>query len=110
MSYFDVEDDKRSALPAYIARKDCERINRENEILWSPKQKESAKQFKALVDEAFFRRRTFLNFREKFIAVKVEAPSKIDMISQEYRNVLNYAKTHGINVKTGKASIIFECK
>ena len=110
MSYYDVDEDSRSALPAFIARKDCERINRENEILWSPKQKESAKQFKALVDEAFFRRRTFLNFREKFIAVKVEAPQKMDMISSEYRAVLAYAAANNIKVKAGKSSIIFECK
>jgi hypothetical protein len=110
MSYYDVDEDKRSAMPGFLARQDCERLNRENEILWSPAQKAAAKQFKMLVDEAFFRRRTFLNYREKFIAVKVEAPKKIDMISPEYRTVLSYAASNGITVKAGKASIIFECK
>ena len=110
MSYHDVDEDKRSAMPGFLARQDCERLNRENEILWSPAQKAAAKQFKDLVDNAFFRRRTFLNYRANFIAIKVEAPKKIDMISPEYRAVLSYAAAKGITVKTGKASIIFECK
>jgi hypothetical protein len=108
MSYYDVDEDSRSAMPGFLARKDCERINRENEILYSKSQKAAANEFKELVDQAFFRRRTFLNFRTNFIAIKVEAPQKLDMISSEYRAVLAYAEANKIKAKTGKASIIFE--
>lgn len=110
MSYYDVDEDSRSALPAFIARQDCERINRENRDKYSLSEQVAAEEFKQLVDEAFFRRRTFLNFREKFIAVKIEAPKLQDKISAEYRAVMAFADANNIRIKNGNASIIFQIK
>jgi hypothetical protein len=110
MSYYDVDEDSRSALPAHIARQDCERINRENRDTYSLAQQKAADEFKQLVDNAFFRRRTFLNFREKFIAVKVEAPKLEDKISSDYRAVMSFVDANDIRVKNGKASVIFHIK
>jgi hypothetical protein len=61
-----------------------------------------------MVDNAFFRRRTFLNYRETFMTVKIEAPKSVDKISQEYRDVISFAEKNNYIIKTGRASIIFE--
>lgn len=108
MSYYDIDEDRRSALPAFIARQDCERINRENRDKYTLSEQKAATEFKQLVDNAFFRRRTFLNFRPNFIAIKVEAPKLEDKISSEYRAVMAFADANNIRVKNGKASIIFQ--
>ena len=108
MSYYDVDEDKRSAMPGFLARQDCERVNRENRDKYSLSEQKAAEEFKQLVDNAFFRRRTFLNFRPNFITVKVEAPKLEDKISSEYRAVMAFADANKIRVKNGKASIIFQ--
>ena len=108
MAYNDVDDDLRSPQGAFIARMDADQKNRENRALFSTEQILEGAKFKDMVDAAFFRRRTFLNFREKFMTVKVEAPKTEDRISQEYRDVMSFAKAQGITVRQGRASIIFE--
>lgn len=110
MAYYDVDDESRSRMPAYIARQDCERLNRENRGLYTPAQIHVAENFKSIVDDVFFRRRTFLNFREKFIAIKVEAPKKEDMVTRDYINLMAAAAANNITVKPGRASIIFQLK
>ena len=108
MAYQDIDDDLRSPQGAFIARMDADKKNRENRSLYTDQEILEGLKFKDMVDSAFFRRRTFLNYRETFMTVKVEAPKKEDKISQEYRDVMSYAKARGFTVKQGRASIIFE--
>ena len=109
MSYADVDEDKRSAM-GYFARIDAERYSRECRNLYSGVQITEAEEFKDVVADVFYRRRVFLNYREKFVTVKVEAPKKVDKIGSVYQNLMSLADKRGYTVKQGKASIIFEIK
>jgi hypothetical protein len=63
---------------------------------------------KRAAEIAYFRSRVFLNYREKFMTVKVEAPQIADKISDEVEQLLVHAGKTGAVVKHGKASVIFE--
>ena len=108
MSYSDVDEDSRSAQGAFIARRDVEEQNRKNRALYNAREHSEADHFKSLVDAAFYRRRTFLNYRETFITVKIEAPKSMDQYSTEYRDVISFAQNKNYIMKKGRASIIFE--
>lgn len=108
MSYYDIDEDLRSPQGAFIARRDVEQQNRKNKEKFTPSEIEQGLKFKDMVDNAFFRRRTFLNYRETFMTVKIEAPKSVDKVSQEYRDVMSFAKNNNYVIKNGRASVIFE--
>jgi hypothetical protein len=108
VSYYDVDEDLRSPQGAFIARRDVEQQNRKNKEKFTPNEIDQGIKFKDMVDNAFFRRRTFLNYRETFMTVKIEAPQSVDKFSQEYRDVMAFAKNNNYIIKNGRASIIFE--
>ena len=108
MSYFNVDEDSRTSTTAWYARQDCEQYNRDHKHLYTKDQILSGELLKKAAETAYFRSRVFLNFREKFMTVKVEAPQLADKISNEVEQLLIHAGKTGIYVKHGKASIIFE--
>ena len=108
MSYFNVDEESRTSTTAWYARQDCEQYNREHKHLYSTNQILSGELLKKAAQIAYFRSRVFLNFREKFMTVKVEAPQIADKISDEVEQLLIHAGKTGIRVKHGKASVIFE--
>ena len=93
---------------AWYARQDCERYNREHKQLYTKDQILSGELLKKAAEIAYFRSRVFLNFREKFMTVKVEAPQIADKISDEVEQLLVHAGRTGVRVKHGKSSVIFE--
>lgn len=106
MAYKDVEE--RSALPAFICRMDAKRRNSNNIDTYTPEQIKQAQRLYADVSNAYFRSRVFLNYRERFIAVKVEAPNYADKVSLEVRNLDKACEEAGYKKKaTGKGSIVY---
>ena len=83
MSYHDVDEESRTRTTAYFARQDCERYNSEHKHLYTKDQILSGEMLKRAAEIAYFRSRVFLNYREKFMTVKVEAPQIADKISDE---------------------------
>ena len=108
MSYYDVDEESRTRTTAYFARQDCERYNSEHKYLYTKDQILSGEMLKRAAEIAYFRSRVFLNYREKFMTVKVEAPQIADKISDEVEQLLVHAGKTGAVVKHGKASVIFE--
>ena len=108
MSYFNVDEESRTSTTAWYARQDCERYNREHKQLYTKDQILSGELLKKAAEIAYFRSRVFLNFREKFMKVKVEAPQIDDKISDEVEQLLVHAGRTGVRVKHGKSSVIFE--
>jgi hypothetical protein len=108
MSYYDVDEESRTRTTAYFARQDCERYNSEHKHLYTKDQILSGEMLKRAAEIAYFRSRVFLNYREKFMTVKVEAPQIADKISDEVEQLLVHAGKTGSVVKHGKASVIFE--
>ena len=83
MAYTDVEDEQRSKLPKWLCAEDAEKRNKQNIESYSQEQVYKAETFRDMVVRAYFRSRIYLNFRERFIAIKVEAPNIRDKISKE---------------------------
>lgn len=106
MAYNDVEE--RSALPAFICKRDAERRNANNFDAYSPEQVQQAQQLFSDVSEAYFRSRVFLNYRERFIAVKVEAPNLADKVSLAVRDLDLAVEEQGVKkVATSKRAIVY---
>lgn len=110
MAYYDVDEEKRTRLPAWLAREDCERRNSQNFNLFTKEEISFGEQIRQRASNIFLRSRVFLNYRETFIAVKVEAPKIADKLNPEYSQLLKFAKDNKIRVKKGRASLIFEIK
>jgi hypothetical protein len=107
MAYTDVEEEQRSKLPKWLCAEDAEKRSKQNVELYSQEQVYKAETFKTMVVRAFFRSRVYLNFREKFIAIKVEAPNVRDKISKEAREVEKFADENNIQIIKKRASLIF---
>ena len=107
MAYTDVEDEQRSKLPKWLCAEDAEKRNKQNIESYSQEQVYKAETFRDMVVRAYFRSRIYLNFRERFIAVKVEAPNIRDKISKEAREVIEFADENDIKIIKRRASLIF---
>jgi hypothetical protein len=57
--------------------------DRENKMTYTPREQARAETFKDLVGIAFPASECFINYRKKFIAVKISKPSKARMISSQ---------------------------
>mgnify|MGYP001263830451 FL=1 len=107
MAYTDVEDEQRSKLPKWLCAEDAEKRNKQNIESYSQEQVYKAETFRDMVVRAYFRSRIYLNFRERFIAIKVEAPNIRDKISKEAREVIEFADENDIKIIKRRASLIF---
>ena len=107
MAYTDVEDEQRSKLPKWLCAEDAEKRNKQNIESYSQEQVYKAETFRDMVVRAYFRSRIYLNFRERFIAIKVEAPNIRDKISKEAREVIEFTDENDIKIIKRRASLIF---
>jgi len=74
MNLLDQEENrKRYARGAAI---DADSRNKANRDRYSPEQKAAAEVIKAEIDSAYMGATTYLNLRDKFIAIKVESPGQ----------------------------------
>ena len=74
MNYTEQEENrKRYARGAAI---DAASRNKANRGRYSPEQKAVADEIKTLIDNAYMGATTYLNLRDKFIAIKVESPGQ----------------------------------
>ena len=107
MSYTDVEEEQRSKLPKWICSEDAEKRSKQNIESYSQEQVYKAETFKTMVAQAYVRSRVYLNFRERFIAVKVEAPCLKDRITKAVIEVIEFAEENNIKIIRKRASLIF---
>jgi len=91
----------------YKTAEDAEKRNKQNIESYSQEQVYKAETFRDMVVRAYFRSRIYLNFRERFIAIKVEAPNIRDKISKEAREVIEFADENDIKIIKRRASLIF---
>ena len=97
-------DESSNALFAVI---DARQRNIVNAKLWGHSAKDEAGRFAEAVRQAYGRSRVFLNYRQKFIAIKVELPHRYDMVSQQAAAVDTYADMQGYAKVTTNTAIIF---
>jgi len=86
---------------------DAKRRNEEGRNLYSDEEVQAGEELKAQVEDVYFRRRVFLNYRDNSIAIKVTAPKVLDTYAPEYAELTKYVESHNISVKKLAKSIIF---
>ena len=106
MSYEDVEE--RSALHPLVCKLDAKRRDAKNISRYTLEQIEQARKLEEDVREAYFRSRVFVNYRERFIAVKVEAPQYADKVSLAVRKLDEACEEAGIQrASLAKGTIVY---
>lgn len=102
----DVDD---SAQPAFIARNDAEEKYAQYWPTFSKSKQTTALKLRELARNAYFRSRTFLNARDRFIAVKIDRPQKADLLQNgnELTALNQFVIANGIEVVGSRHSLIF---
>ena len=75
MRYASEIDNENVVQDRIFAAADARRRNAEYAVLYTAKQKAFAEDFKDQVANAYIRSKVYLNYRERFMAVKVANPS-----------------------------------
>lgn len=109
MSYLTAsfDEDSNIATSKFFAAQDAQRRNEENQHRFSSNEKAAGQELFEKVSNAFFRSRVFRNYRETSIAVKVEKPSKLDLLSNAVSELDSYRRSNNIKVKVTKTAIIY---
>ena len=106
MSYQDVEE--RSKLHPFVCKEDAKRRDAKNIGRYTLEQIKQARQLEEDVRSAYFRSRVFVNYRERFIAVKVEAPQFADKVSLAVRELDEACEENGIQrAQLAKGTIVY---
>ena len=78
------QQDNKPAFVPYIAAIDAQYRNQQNVNYWTSKQIHIAEKFKLFLDSVYTSNNIYINYRKKFIAIKVDQP-----VSQsEFRELL----------------------
>jgi hypothetical protein len=101
------DEDSNIATTKFFAAQDAQRRDRENKPLFSEEEQAAGQALFEKVSTAFFRSRVFRNYRETFIAVKVEKPTKLDLLSNAVHELDAYCRSSNIKVKATKTAIIY---
>jgi hypothetical protein len=83
-------------LPAYVVLADVKRRNAENECLYNEQQLLAGEALLAGIEDVYLCSRVFLNYRQRFIAVKVNAPSFKDKVSLRAAKLDAWCEANGI--------------
>ena len=102
-----IDNEEKSRLPGWICVEDAKKRNAQNEALYSETEKQLADMFAQQTRDAYIRSRVYLNYREKFIAVKIDKPSVSDKISVVVDALHKDAEALGYTIVKTKSNIVF---
>ena len=102
-----IDNEEKSRLPGWICVEDAKKRNTQNESLYSESEKQLADIFAQQARNAYIRSRVYLNYREKFIAVKIDKPSVSDKISVVADALHKDAEALGYKIIKTKTNIVF---
>ena len=83
-------------LPAFVCVMDAKKRNDENEGLYSEQQLLAGEALLAGIEDVYLCSRVFLNYRQRFIAVKVASPHFKDKVSLRAAKLDAWAEANGI--------------
>ena len=114
----DDEKDCRKSVYGHIPQNplrgilDAERDSAENIGKWPLAKRQEAEDFESMLKNAYPLGKTYLNYRERFIAVKVTDISEIDSTSQAAANVRQIASSRGYEKTWSRStgSVIYRIK
>ena len=96
-------DTKDAGRYAFAAAMDAQRQNSNNKSHYTQEQIRQAVTARDLIDTAFSYTKLYINYREKFIAVKAEGARRKDSMAQE---VVKLFETRGYGVVTTAQGMI----
>lgn len=94
----------------FFAINDAANYDAENMHRWSPMQRDIAHKFKNCVSDVFPSSRVYLNYRKKYIAVKVELPTREELLTKDAELLGHSVHEMGIGVKVTKNGLIFQIR
>jgi hypothetical protein len=110
MKYLSEIDNENVVQDRIFAAADARRRNALYEGQYTDKQRAFAEAFRAQVANAYVRSRVYLNYRERFMAIKVERPSVRDRISSAVAQVEEFCAKHGITAHRTASAVVFRIK
>jgi hypothetical protein len=110
MRYTSEIDNENVVQDRIFAAADARRRNAVYAALYTAKQKAFAEAFKDQVANAYIRSKVYLNYRERFMAVKVANPSVRDRIGSAVAAVEDFCTKHGITAHRTAGAIVFRIK
>jgi hypothetical protein len=93
--------------PKWIALLDARERSARAQKLYSDIDLEIAVLSRTLARKVFTRSTVYLNFRERFVAIKVSAPQRADMITPEFQLLENRMAALGATVLKTRTSRIY---
>jgi hypothetical protein len=103
--YKEIDTDE-TALPKFVAALDAQTKSRQYQKQYSTQQQQTLDAFYLRVCSAY-NARVFKNYRDKFMVVKVERPSKAAQLAREVRELDYYAAQHNISIVRSKQNILY---
>ena len=98
-------------LPAYVCLEDIKRRDAENEGLYSLAQVSAGAALLAHIEDVYIQSRVFLNYRQRFIAVKVNAPKFADKVSLRAARLDLWCEANGIVIEhTRHGNMVYRAK
>lgn len=110
MRYTSEIDNENVVQDRVFAAADARRRNALYEVQYTAKQRAFAEAFKDQVANAFIRSKVYLNYRERFMAIKVDRPSVRDRISSAVAAVEDFCAKNGITVHRTAGALVFRIK
>ena len=110
MKYASEIDNEKVVQDRVFAAVDAMRRNAEYAVLYTAKQKAFAEDFKEQVTNAYIRSKVYLNYREKFMAIKVAKPSVRDRIGSAVASIEDFCAKNGITAHRTASAIVFRIK
>lgn len=108
MSY--IQDETKSRLPAYVCVADAKARDAKNIVLYNDSQIKAGEQLLEKVQGAYYRSKVYRNYRENFIAVKVDKPNIADKVSKEVQSLNTYCSQNGIDLVSTKSNLVYRIK
>jgi hypothetical protein len=98
-------------LPAYVCLEDIKRRDAENEGLYSLKQLAAGEALLAHIEDVYIQSNVFMNYRKKFIAVKVNKPQFKDKVSLRAARLDMWCEANGIVIEhTRHGNMVYRAK
>ncbi len=90
----------------FFCKQDVKRLNDINIKAYDEKEQSYGNELFGKVCYAFNRSNVFRNYRKKFIAIKVDAPKQLDLVSLDVIRLESYCRDNNISiVKTAKGLV-----
>jgi hypothetical protein len=86
---------------------DARQRNEEGIKLYSEAEIVAARALQGHVGNVFTRSRVFINYREKFVSIKVDNPSRADLVSLAAADLEAYCKQHNVEIVKSSRGLLF---